>query len=87
MAVNDASVVEGNTGTTAKFTVTRSGSTSAAASVSYMTLKETAVSGSDFAMIYMTTLNFAPGETTKTVDVSNGAGKTTTLRTISGLLH
>ncbi len=71
VAVNDASVTEGNAGdTTATFTVTRSVDTSAAASVNYVTVDNSARAGTDYVALPVTTLKFAPGETTKSVAVT-----------------
>lgn len=72
ISVNDVSVVEGNAGTvTANFTVTRSGDTSATSSVSYATANGTAIATNcDYNAITATTLNFAIGETSKTVPVT-----------------
>ncbi len=71
-SVNDVSVVEGHAGSvTANFTVTRSGDTSAANSVSYATANGTATTlHFDYTQIAATVLNFAIGETTKTVAVT-----------------
>lgn len=64
-AINDVSVTEGGT---LNFTVTRSGPSGAALSITYATASGTATSGSDF---YGGggTLNFAPGELTKTIGI------------------
>jgi len=71
VAVNDVSVAEGNSGTkTATFTITRSVDTSAAASVNVVTANGTAIAGSDYVALPLTTVNFAPGETTKPVTVT-----------------
>jgi hypothetical protein len=67
VSVGDASVVEGNDGTAAlTFTVTRTGT--AAATVNYATADGTATAGSDYVAT-AGTLNFAAGETSKTVTV------------------
>ncbi|MCA1683566.1 MAG: cadherin-like domain-containing protein, partial [Actinobacteria bacterium] len=72
LAISDASVTEGNSGpTTANFTVTRSGKTTGTSSVQYKTTNGTAAAGSDFTGIPTNlTLNFAAGETSKTVGVT-----------------
>ncbi|MGI9022013.1 MAG: Calx-beta domain-containing protein [Acidimicrobiales bacterium] len=71
LAVNDVSVTEGNTGATtnAVFTITRTGSTSAASSVQVATMNGTAMAGSDYTAVATTTVNFAAGVTTRTVTV------------------
>jgi len=71
LAINDITVVEGNSGTrTASFTVTRSGSVTGSVSVTFQTMNGSAVAGSDYVSRPPTTLNFGPGETTKTVPVT-----------------
>jgi hypothetical protein len=71
LSIGDASVVEGDSGTTtAAFTVSRSGDTSQAASVQWLTVAGTGTAGEDFVAVGTTTLNFGPGETTKTVSVT-----------------
>jgi hypothetical protein len=70
LAIGDAAIVEGNSGTrTLAFTVTLSPASGSAASVNWATASGTATAGSDFAAAGGT-LNFAPGETTKTVNVT-----------------
>lgn len=64
--ISNASTTEGGVLT---FTVTRSGDSSAAASVSYTTAGGTATSGSDFAA-KAGTLNFSAGQTTATIGVT-----------------
>jgi hypothetical protein len=72
---DDVAVAEGNSGNTpTTFTVTRYGSLDGAASVNYATSNGTAATPSDYALV-SGTLNFAPGEATKTVTV-NIAGDT-----------
>ncbi|MBU4112795.1 MAG: VCBS domain-containing protein, partial [Gammaproteobacteria bacterium] len=68
LSINDVTVNEA--AGTATFTVTRSGSSVATASVSYATSDGTATAGSDYTAITATTLNFAIGETSKTIAVS-----------------
>ena len=72
LAVNDVSVVEGNSGTApATFTISRSGDTAGTSTVKYATLTTgTATSGSDYTAVPLTTVSFAPGETTKAVTVN-----------------
>ena len=71
MVVNDVSVVEGNTGTTAAvFTVSLSNPSSSAVSVNFATADGTATTANhDYAAATGTVL-FAPLETTKTISVS-----------------
>ena len=70
LSISDVSVSEGQTGTTlATFTVSRAGGT-AAFSVDYATANGSATAGSDYAAIPLTTLNFAQGETAKTLSVT-----------------
>jgi uncharacterized delta-60 repeat protein len=69
LAVNDATVTEGATGTTtATFTVTLSAVSGQAVTVNYLTASGTATAGSDFFQT-SGTLTFNPGETSKTVPV------------------
>lgn len=69
-SIDDVSVAEGDSGTTtASFTVTRSGDASGAVSVSYETQNGSAATPADYVDIVLTTLNFASGETTKTINV------------------
>ena len=63
---NAKSVVEGNVAT---FTVTRTGSTSAAYTMSYTTGSRTALAGSDFTTT-AGILSFSAGQATKTITVS-----------------
>jgi VCBS repeat-containing protein len=68
LSINDASVIEGNSGTTPMvFTVTLSAPSSVPVSVSYATLNGTATSRDYEAA--SGTLTFAPGETSKTITV------------------
>jgi hypothetical protein len=69
-AINDVAATEGDTGTTAYvFTVTKTGSTSLSASVSFATSDGTAtIADGDYAAA-TGTLTFAPGETTKQITV------------------
>ncbi len=66
-SVNDVSQLESGT---FSFTVTRSGDTSAAVGVSYATANGSATAPADYTAIPTTVLNFAVGETTKTVTVA-----------------
>ncbi|OYW60632.1 MAG: hypothetical protein B7Z30_03865 [Rhizobiales bacterium 12-68-15] len=70
LAVSDATVTEGNSGTKVmSFTVTLSAASSSAVSVAYATSNGTATSGSDYAAA-TGTLTFAAGETSKTIQVT-----------------
>jgi hypothetical protein len=74
--IGDASVVEGNRGSTQmRFTVSRSGSSQGTASVNYRTVPGTALAKSDYNAT-SGTLTFQPGETSRTISVSiNGDRK------------
>lgn len=70
LSIADASVVEGNSGTTTlPFAVTLSASSSRVVSVSYATSDGTATAPSDYAAA-TGTLTFQPGERTKTIPVT-----------------
>ncbi|HEX6184662.1 MAG TPA: Calx-beta domain-containing protein [Pyrinomonadaceae bacterium] len=82
LTVGDATVTEGNSGTVnAVFTVTLAPASGQAVSVNYATADGTAVAGSDYTAA-SGTLNFAAGETSKTItvqvsgDASNEANET-----------
>ncbi|MGI8808137.1 MAG: beta strand repeat-containing protein [Acidimicrobiales bacterium] len=65
-SIDDITRAEGDAGTQVfSFTITRSGDTSAAASVDWSTLDGSAVAPSDYTAVGNTTVNFAVGETTK----------------------
>ena len=67
--VSDASVTEGNSGTTAlTFTIKLSAASTGAITVVYATADQTATAGSDY-LAASGTLTFAPGQTQKTVTV------------------
>ena len=69
ISINDATILEGNSGTKVMtFTVTRTGGT-AAFSVNYATANDTALSGSDYLAV-AGTLNFASGANTQTISVT-----------------
>src|SRR5882672_3423341 len=69
LAINDVSVVEGNSGTTnAVLTVSLSAASAQAVTVNYATANGTATAGSDY-IFANGTLTFNPGETTKTITV------------------
>ncbi len=69
LSINDVTVTEGNSGTVnAVFTVTLSAASGQAVSVNYATANSTAVVPADY-LAGSGTLNFAAGETTKTITV------------------
>jgi uncharacterized repeat protein (TIGR01451 family) len=68
--IQDASVLEGNTGTTnALFSVSLSAASGRTVSVTYATLDGTAVAPGDYLAQGATTLTFGAGETNKTIAV------------------
>ena len=70
ISINDVSLSEGNSGTKlATFTVSRAGGT-AAFSVNYATANGSATAGSDYVALASTTLNFAAGDTARTISVT-----------------
>ncbi len=70
-SINDVQVAEGNSGTTiATFIVTKTGATELPASVQVQTANGTAGAGTDYIALSPTTLNFAAGDTTRTVSVT-----------------
>ncbi len=70
LTVADATVAEGNSGTKVMtFTVTLSSAATSAVTVAYATSNGTATAASDYASA-TGTLTFAPGETTKTIQVT-----------------
>jgi probable HAF family extracellular repeat protein len=70
LSVNDVSVLEGKSGTTAAtFTVTLSQATTGRVLVNFMTANGTALAGDDFNFV-SGTLAFDAGETTKTITVA-----------------
>eukprot|EP01031_Cornospumella_fuschlensis_P018332 gene18332-22440_t len=70
ISIADGTIVEGNSGSTLlSFTVTLSAATTSAVSVSYATANGTATAGSDYTA-KTGTVTFAPGETSKTIQVS-----------------
>jgi Calx-beta domain-containing protein len=72
LAVNDPSVTEGDTGTTAlTFTVSLSGTSDHTVTVDFQTTAGgTATVGTDYQAVTTTTLTFAAGETSKTAAVT-----------------
>lgn len=70
LSINDVTVTEGNSGTVnATFTVTLTVASGLPVSVNYQTADGTATAPSDYTAIPLTALNFAPGETQKTITV------------------
>ena len=70
LAINDVTLAEGNSGTTAfNFTVTLSAASATAVTVNYATSNATATAGSDYVAT-SGTLTFAPGVVTQTVTVT-----------------
>ena len=70
LSINDVSLAEGNSGTTAfTFTVSLSGASASPVTVSYETAEGTASVLTDFTEVTATVLTFAPGQTSKTVTV------------------
>jgi len=70
LSISDASVTEGNTGTTtATFTVSLSTAVSGAVTVNWATADGTATAGSDY-VAGSGVISFAPGETSKAVNVT-----------------
>ena len=76
--INDASLNEGNSGsTTFRFTLTLSPASGRTVTVNYATANGTATAGSDYTAIPSTQLTFLPGETTKAIDVTVSGDPTT----------
>ena len=70
LAINDVTVIEGNSGTTnAIFTVTLTGATALPAVVTFNTANGTATAGSDYTGT-SSALTFAPGTTTQLITVA-----------------
>lgn len=71
LAVDDVTVAEGDSGTkVANFTISRSGAVAASSSIKWSTADGTATAASDYVAVGLTTVTFAPGETTKTASVT-----------------
>ncbi|HYG80781.1 MAG TPA: Calx-beta domain-containing protein, partial [Pyrinomonadaceae bacterium] len=70
VSVNNIAVTEGNAAVTANFTVSLSKPSGLTVKVKYATANGTATAPADYAAKALTTLTFAPGETTKTVPVA-----------------
>ncbi len=70
LRISDVSAVEGNTGTkTFTFTVTLSNPSATNVTVRYATANGTAVAGTDYTAVPLTTLTFTPGQVSRTVAV------------------
>ena len=70
LAIEDVSVTEGDDGiTTARFTVNLSQAVESTVTVEYATADGSAIAGEDYTAANGT-LNFAPGETSKTIEVN-----------------
>jgi len=69
-SVGDLSMPEGNAAGTATFTVSRTGNTTGAASVSVATQSATATAPGDYSSLAATTVAFAAGQTSRTVAVA-----------------
>ncbi len=70
ISISDASFKEGKNGTKdATFTVNLSGQSSRVTTVDYSTADGTAIAGSDYTNVDLTTISFAPGETSKQIVV------------------
>jgi RHS repeat-associated protein len=71
VSISDVSIKEGDSGTTnATFTVSLSNPSTQTITVDYATADGTATAGSDYTKVNRTTLTFAPGETSKTVNIT-----------------
>jgi hypothetical protein len=74
LSISDAQVIEGGAGTskTMVFTVTlfRAAGTPGTVTMDYKTADSTATAGADYTAIPITSLTFAPNETTKTISVT-----------------
>jgi probable HAF family extracellular repeat protein len=69
LAINDVSLIEGNTGTSpANFTITLSAASTQSVTVNYTTADGTATAESDYQAV-SGAVTFAPGETSKTIAV------------------
>ena len=70
LSIDDVQLAEGDSGSSnLVFTVTRNGDTSGTSSVDFATADGTATSGSDYAAIPTTTLNFGNNDTSKAITV------------------
>ncbi|MFO0735214.1 MAG: Calx-beta domain-containing protein [Labilithrix sp.] len=71
ITIDDALVVEGDSGSAlASFVVTLSAPTAAEVTVRYLTTDETASSGSDFTGATGGVVTFAPGQTSRTIEIA-----------------
>ena len=70
LSINDIALAEGNSGNTAfTFTVSLTGPSAQTVTVQYATANDTATAGTDYTAVPLTTLSFAPTETSKQVTV------------------
>jgi uncharacterized protein (TIGR03790 family) len=70
ISINDVAVTEGNTGTTgAVFNVSLSAASTQTVTVKYQTANGTATASADYTAVPLTTLTFAPGQTSLPVTV------------------
>ena len=70
VSINDVTVAENVAGGVASFTVSLTSASALAISVDVATTDGSAVAPGDYTAVPLTTLTFAPGETSKTVDVN-----------------
>ena len=70
LKVDNVAVTEGDADVTATFTVSLSAQSAQTLTVKYKTANGTATAPADYTGVGLTTLTFAPGETTKTVSVT-----------------
>ena len=71
LSINNVSLTEGDNGTkNATFTVTLSAASTSPVTVHYATSNGTARAGSDYVAVPDTLITFAPGQISKTIDVS-----------------
>ena len=70
VSINDVTVAENVAGGVASFTVSLSSASTLPVTVDVATTDGSAVTPDDYTAIPLTTLTFAPGETSKTVDVN-----------------
>ena len=71
LVVNNVTLAEGSSGSKSfTFTVSRLGPTTGASSVQWTTADNTALAGTDYVAVPLTPIDFAAGETTKTVSVT-----------------
>lgn len=77
LSISDFTKAEGQSGSSAfTFKVTLSRAAAVPVTVKYATSNDTALAGSDYVAVPLTTLTFAPGQTAKTITVSVMGDKT-----------